>query len=56
VQDARQDVQDAKQDLNAAKKDAINQELATAEEWATFKRESDVKIRDNDVRFTELNV
>ena len=56
VQDARQDVQDAKQDLNAAKKDAINQKLATAEEWATFKRESDVKIKDNDVRFTELNV
>ena len=58
-QEAAQDkVQDARQDLNEAKKDAnaINQELATAEEWATFKRESDVKIRDNDVRITELNV
>lgn len=58
-QDAAQaKVQDARQDLNEAQKDAnaIGQELATAEEWATFKSESEVKIRDNEVRITELNV
>ena len=58
-QDAAQaKVQDARQDLNEAQKDAnaIGQELATAEEWATFKSESEVKIRDNEIRITELNV
>ncbi|MBE0653038.1 MAG: hypothetical protein IH594_04535 [Bacteroidales bacterium] len=58
-QDAAQaKVQDARQDLNEAQKDAnaIGQELATAEEWATFKSESEIKIRDNEIRITELNV
>lgn len=58
-QDAAQEkVQDARQDLNAAKQEAnaIGQELATAEEWATFKSESEVKIRDNEIRITELTV
>ncbi len=58
-QDAAQDkVQEARQDLNEAKieANAIGQELATAEEWATFKSESEIKIRDNEVRITELNV
>lgn len=55
---ARAKVQDARQDLNAAQKEAsaIGQELATAEEWATFKSESEVKIRENEIRITELNV
>lgn len=56
-QDAAQaKVKDARQDLNEAKQDAAEIKLATAEEWATFKRDADVRIRDNDVRFTELNV
>ena len=56
-QDAAQTkVQDARQDLNEAKKDANELKLATAEEWATFRRDADVRIRDNEVRFTELNV
>jgi outer membrane murein-binding lipoprotein Lpp len=58
-QDAAQaKVKDARQDLNEAKKDAyaIGQEVATAEEWATFRSESEVKIRDNEVRIAELNV
>jgi len=58
-QDAAQaKVKDARQDLNEAQKDAnaIGQELATAEEWATFKCESEIKIRDNEIRITELNV
>lgn len=55
---AKAKVQDARQDLNAAQKeaDAIGQELATAEEWATFKSESEVKIKENEIRITELNV
>ena len=55
---ANEKVQDARQDLNEAKTDAnaIGQELATAEEWATFRSESEVKIRDNEVRIAELNV
>ncbi len=55
---ANEKVQDARQDLNEAKTDAntIGQELATAEEWATFKSESEVKIRDNEIRITELTV
>jgi len=58
-QDAAQaKVKDARQDLNEAKKEAnaIGQEMATAEEWATFRSESEVKIRDNEVRIAELNV
>jgi DNA repair ATPase RecN len=57
-QDAAQDkVQDARQDLNEAQKDAnaIGQELATAEEWAAFKSDSEVKIKANEVRIAELN-
>jgi hypothetical protein len=55
---AKAKVQDARQDLNEAQKDAnaIGQEVATAEEWETFKKESEVKIRANEVRITELNV
>jgi len=51
-------VQDARQDLNAAQKEAneIGQELATAEEWATFKSESEVKIKENEIRITEITV
>ena len=58
-QEAAQDkVQDARQDLNAAQKDAsaAAQVVATAEEWKTFKSESELKIRDNEIRITELNV
>jgi len=58
-QDAAQaKVQEARQDLNAAKQDAnaIGQELATAEEWRIFKSESEVKIKDNEIRIGELKV
>ena len=58
VKDATQDVQDAKQDLNAAKKDAnaAAQVVATAEEWEAFRNESELKIKANEIRITELNV
>src|SRR5665648_457576 len=58
-QQAAQDkVQDARQDLNAAKKNAneVAQKAATAEEWKTFKSESELKIKDNEIRINELTV
>ena len=57
-QSAQDKVQDAKQDLNAAKKNAneVAQKAATAEEWKTFKSESELKIKDNEIRINELAV
>jgi hypothetical protein len=45
-------------DLIAAQEDAneVAQKAATAEEWITFRSESELKIRDNEIRITELNV
>lgn len=55
---ARNNVHDAREDLNAAQKDAkeIEQKVATAEEWRTFKSESDKKIKDNEIQIAELKV
>ena len=49
-------VEDAQQDLNAAqdKADAATLKVATAEEWTAFKNESEIKIRDNEIRIAEL--
>jgi hypothetical protein len=49
-------VQDAREDLNSAKKEAnaADQIVATAEQWKTFKSESELKINANEVRITEL--
>ena len=57
-EDAQAKVQDAKQDLKDAQTDANTQavKVATAEEWTAFKTESELKIRDNDVRIAELKV
>lgn len=51
-------VQDAREDLNSAKKNANEaaQKVATAEEWKTFKSESELKINANEIRITELKV
>jgi hypothetical protein len=48
----------AKGDLIAAQEDAnaAIQVVATPEEWKTFRSESELKIRDNEIRITELNV
>jgi hypothetical protein len=48
----------AKRDLNAAQKDAnaVVQKPVNAEEWITFKSESELKIRDHEIRINELNV
>jgi DNA repair ATPase RecN len=53
---AQSKVEDAQQDLNEAqdKADAANLKVATAEEWTAFKNESEIKIRDNEVRIAEL--
>lgn len=51
VEEAREDLKDAQQDAHA---EAVK--LATAEEWTAFKTESDVKIKDNQIRIDELKV
>jgi hypothetical protein len=49
-------VKEAREDLNSAKKEAneADQVVATAEEWKTFRSESELKINANEVRITEL--
>jgi len=55
---AQADVQDARQDLNTPQKDAnaAAQIVATDEEWESFRNESELKIKANEIRITELNV
>lgn len=55
---AQAKVEDAKQDLKTAQDEAQEAALnaAIAEEWKTFKRESEVKITDNETRIAELKV
>jgi DNA-directed RNA polymerase subunit N (RpoN/RPB10) len=50
VLDARKDLIDAKKDANAA-----SIVVATEEEWAIFKKESELKIKENEIRIAELN-
>jgi hypothetical protein len=45
---AKTEVKEAKEDLKDAQK------AATAEEWKAFKDESELRIRDNEVRIAEL--
>jgi len=53
---AQRKVQDAREDLNSAKKEANEaaQVVATAEEWKTFKDESEQMINANEIRIAEL--
>lgn len=55
---AQRKVQDAREDLNSAKKEANEavQIVATAEEWKTFKSESEQRINANEIRIAELKV
>ena len=48
----------AKGDLITAQEDVneVAQNVATSEEWKTFRSESELKIRDNEIRIAELNV
>jgi hypothetical protein len=49
-EDAKAEVKEAKNELNEAKR------AATAEEWQAFKDESEVKIKNNEIRMAELKV
>lgn len=49
VNEARQDLKDAQDDANAEAK-----EVAGAEEWKEFKNDSEIKIRNNEIRIAEL--
>lgn len=55
---ARKNLKEAKQDLKDAQNDADAEALkvARAEEWVTFKKDSELTIRDNEVRIAELRV
>lgn len=56
AENAQTDVKEAKQDLKDAQRDAdaAAVKAANAEEWNTFKSQSEAIIRENDVRITEL--
>ncbi len=56
--DAQAEVQDARDNLNKAQNNANAVELkaATDEEWAAFKSDAELKIKNNDVRIAELKV
>lgn len=49
VEDAKADLKDAQKDANAAV-----QKAASAEEWAVFKSETELKIKNNETLVTEL--
>lgn len=49
VEDAKADLKDAQKDANAAAQKAAN-----AEEWKVFKEETEIKIKNNETRITDL--
>jgi hypothetical protein len=53
VQDAKQDLEDLKEDTNAQKQ---LQNEVSVEEWKIFKAESELMIRDNEIRISDLKV
>ncbi len=55
---AKTEVQDAKQDLKVAQKEANAeaQQKADNEDWAVFKAENELKIKDNEVRIADLKI
>jgi len=56
AQEAKANVQDAKQDLKEAQRDAeiAAQKAVNAEEWKTFRTETDAIIKENENRIAEL--
>lgn len=56
IESAQDQVQDAKQNLQTVQNDANleAQRVANAEEWAAFKNESELIIKNNEVRIAEL--
>jgi chromosome segregation ATPase len=55
---AKEKVNEANRDLKEAQDDAKAeaQEVAGAEEWKEFKNDSEIKIRNNEIRIAELKV
>jgi hypothetical protein len=55
---ANENVEDAKEELKEAQQEAHTEavKVANAEEWNAFKTESEVKIKDNQIRIDELKV
>ena len=55
---AKEEVNEAKQELKEVQEDANAeaQKIASAEEWAAFKTETEVKINDNETKIAELRV
>ena len=53
---ARENVEESKEELREAKADAElqKQKAATAEEWKTFRTDSEVKIKENETRIAEI--
>jgi chromosome segregation ATPase len=51
VEDAREDLKDAQQDASV-----VAVKVANAEEWAAFKAESEIAIKDNQVRIDDLKI
>lgn len=49
-------LQSAEIELEAAQKEATVQKAATAEEWELFKKETDLKIRKNEISIAELKI
>ena len=56
VEDAQNKVQDANADLKAVIKDSltVEQKAANVAEWKIFRNESQVKIKDNEIRIEAL--
>ena len=51
-------VQDTRKDLKAPQQKDANaavRVVSTAEEWKTIRNESELKIKENEIRITELN-
>jgi hypothetical protein len=49
-------LQSAEIELEAAQKDETAQKAATAEEWELFKKETDLKIKKNEISIAELRI
>lgn len=56
VDNAESNLNDANQNLKDAKADEIvaNKKAVAAEEWKAFRAETEIKIKDNEARITEL--
>jgi uncharacterized protein YicC (UPF0701 family) len=56
VDNAESNLSDANQNLKDAKADEVvaNKKAVAAEEWKAFRAETEIKIKDNEVRITEL--